>query len=30
MKKVGGKIGEKLNDFIIDLASETIKKLLKE
>ena len=30
LKKVGGKIGEKLNDFIIDLASESIKKLLKE
>lgn len=30
LKKIGGKIGEKLNDFIVDLASETIKKLLKE
>lgn len=30
LKKIGGKIVGKLNDIIVDLASETIKKLLKE
>jgi hypothetical protein len=30
LKKVGGKIGDKLYDIVIDLASETLKKLIKE